>query len=404
MLGIRPRLAATALFAAAALGLLLARPIPGASAALQRGARQPARQVARVRNPSSSLLTPAQRLAAVRAQIAYAAMQSRYYIGGSSSLYRDVGRSVSDAWPYGQALAATISVAALPNMYGRYLPDLTARLRGLALYADTTDPQPAGYQSAPGPPYGRGGARFNDDNEWLGIELLRLFHISHQQSLLDAASGLLQMVTVQWSASSPDCAGGVPWSPTVNGDRNTVSNATGAELAAQLYLTTPNPVFLDWSKAMYEWTRACLLAPDGLYGDHIGADGTFDSTEWTYNQGTMIGTGAMLYQATRNPVYLDEALQTANIAIAKFTPEALAQQPISFDAIFIRNLLLLGTVSGDSRYGAYTTAFADDAWANVRDPQSNLFLADPLGGTQLIDQAAMVQVYALLAEPATAYF
>ena len=40
----------------------------------------------------------------------------------------------------------------------------------------------------------------------------------------------------------------------------------------------------------------------------------------------------------------------------------------------------------------------------MRDWRSGLFLADPGGQTQLMDQAAMVQVYALLAEPTSAYF
>ncbi len=93
----------------------------------------------------------------------------------------------------------------------------------------------------------------------------------------------------------------MPWQNIkLNGDRNTVTDATGAELGAQLYLTTGNAADLQWAISMYNWVRGCLLNSDGLYGDHIDGSGQIDPTEWTYNQGTMIGAGVMLYQATHN--------------------------------------------------------------------------------------------------------
>jgi hypothetical protein len=330
---------------------------------------------------------------------AYAAMQNAFY-SPSTGLYPD-----ADAWPYGQAMAATISVAALPGLHSRYAPDLVARLSGLQAYADHADPAPAGYVSTLGSSSPTG-ARFNDDNEWIGIELLRLYHLDHQAELLASASGLLTMVTNQWSTSTTQaCPGGVPWENiSINGDRNTVSNATGAELGAQLYLTTQNPTDLQWAVQMYNWVRGCLLNSDGLYGDHIQASGQVDPTEWTYNQGTMIGAGVMLYQATHNSGYLAQAEATAIAGLKTFTPQDLAVQPVGFDAIYIRNLLLLGGVSGDPRYQRFAQWFANDEWYNVRDATTGLFQSGPGGQTELLSQAAMVQVYALLAEPPSAYF
>jgi hypothetical protein len=345
----------------------------------------------------------AQALAAMndrRARAAYAAMQKAYY-APRSGLYRGV-----PVWPYSQAMAATISVAALPNMHSRFRSDLIARLRGLQAYADHVDPAPAGYVSSFSPPLGPGGPRFNDDNEWIAIELLRLHHINHQAALLGSAAKLFTMVYSQWdNRTGVSCPGGVPWtSLRVNGDRNTVTDAPGAELGAQLYLTTGQSTYLQWAQKMYGWVRGCLLNPDGLYGDHVSGDGSIDHTEWTYNQGTMIGAGVMLYQATHDPAYLNQAEVTAQAALAHFGPEQLAQQPVYFNAIYIRNLLLLGAASRDPRYARFAQWFAADAWSNVRDDDTGLFLADPGGATQLLDQASMVQVYALLAEPTRAYF
>ena len=355
---------------------------------------------------SSRRATDAQRAAAAqsavnqaRAIAAYQAMQRRYYDPGTG-LYRG-----ATAWPYSQAMAATISVAALAHQHANYRPDLIARLSGLQAYADHTDPAPAGFVSQLKAP-STGGSRFNDDNEWIGVELIRLFHINRQRLLLLAAGGLMQMVYAQWDTTPGiACPGGVPWEKiTVNGDRNTVSNATGAELGAQLYLRTGQASFLQEAEAMYNWVRSCLVQPNGLYGDHIDSAGEIDPTEWTYNQGTMIGAGVMLYQATHQAVFLQQAEATGLAALSTYSLATMADQPVSFNAIYVRNLLLLGAASGNPVFGRFAQYFANDAWHNVRDFDNNLFLADPGGSTRLIDQAAMTQVYALLAEPVDSYF
>lgn len=339
-----------------------------------------------------------------RALAAYAAMQRAYYVP-RAGLYRDTsGGRYAYVWPYSQAMAATISIAALHDLHRRYRPDLQARLAGLESYADHTDAQPAGYTAiAVG---GRSASRYNDDNEWIGIELIRLDHLARDPHLLTAASRQFNFVATQWDQrSGVPCPGGVPWQALTPGTtRNTVSNATGAELGAQLYMRTHQLGYLEKAIQMYGWVRSCLLAPNGLYGDHVDDAGALDATQWTYNQGTMIGAGVMLYQATRQPVYLQQAQDTAQAALATFTPEILAQQPLAFDAIYVRNLLLLGAQTGDQRYRSFAAWFAGDAWSNVRDAASGLFLAGPGGTTQLGDQAAMVQVYALLASAPSTYF
>jgi hypothetical protein len=333
------------------------------------------------------------RLDASRAVASYQVMQRTYYL---SSIGRYRG---AFAWPYSQAMGATISVASLPGMHRPLRYDLIARLNGLAAYADHADPPPGGY-FAYAHSNSTSSTRFNDDNEWIGIELLRLYHLDHQKALVAAAGNLMALVWSQWQGSSATCPGGVPWERIeANGDRNTVSNATGAELGAQLYLYTGQQSYLDEAVQMYNWVRHCLLTPDGLYADHLSGDGSLDPTEWTYNQGEMIGAGVMLFKATGNGGYLDQAQATAKTALAAFGPAQLADQATTFNAIYIRNLLLLGGVSGDPQYARFAQWYADDAWANVRDPDTGLFRAGPGGTTQLLDQASMAQLYALLAEP-----
>ncbi len=371
---------------------------PGGSSSKTGPARKPAarKRSSKRRRHHHPVLSHQQRLENLNSQRAtatYQVMQSKYYDASNNSYYGTF------AWPYSQAMGATISVASLPNMHHQLRTDLVARLTGLEVYADHADPPPAGYLSEPGND-STTAARFNDDNEWIGIELLRLYHLDHQQGLISAAGDLMQMVWSQWQGSDTTCPGGVPWERlTDNGDRNTVSNATGAELGAQLYLYTGNQAYLNEAIQMYNWVRSCLMNPDGLYADHITGGGDIDDTEWTYNQGEMIGAGVMLTKATGNAGYENQAIATAQTAMSAFGPAQLAAQPTTFDAIYMRNLLLLGGMTGDPRYASFVQWFADDAWDNVRDPNSGLFLSGPGGTTTLLDQASMAQLYALLAEP-----
>jgi len=254
------------------------------------------------------------------------------------------------------------------------------------------------------PPHGPGGDRYNDDNEWFGIELIRAYHVSGQPTL-NKAKMVFNLVTSQWDVrANVLCPGGIPQAPRVNGDRNTVSNAPAAQLGLQLYLRTRQPAYLQAARRMYDWVRACLLTSDGLYEDHIDRRGRVDATKWTYNQGTMIGAGVMLYEATHDPRYLEQAKFTANRAFHAFGPAQLTRQPLYFHAIYIRNLLLLGSETGDRQYLRFAQRFAAVEWRKDRDRHSGLFTADPDREERLLDQAAMVQIYALLEVRPRNYF
>jgi hypothetical protein len=335
-----------------------------------------------------------------RAVSAYRAMQQHYYIG-RKGLYK--GDPYANAWPYGQALAATISVATLPGMRTEFRRDVRARLRGLEAYADRRSPPPAGYLSKVGPPHGRGGARYLDDNLWFGIELARAQHVLGLPTL-EKAKRVFALVSSHWDVRPlAPCPGGAFWAPRISGDRNTVSNAPAAQLGAQLYMRTGQPGYLTEAKRAYEWVRGCLLTPTGLYSDHIDGRGRIDTREWTYNQGTMIGAGVMLYQATRDRGYLEQAKFTAEAALRAFTPRALDAQPDFFTAIYIRNLLLLGEAVGDPRYHDFAQWFAAGEWSDGRDHRNGLFTGHR-GGERLLDQAGMVQVYAMLVAGPGTYF
>lgn len=336
-----------------------------------------------------------------RALASYRALQSTFF-DARTDLYRRCPRCTgpgryAQAWPFSQAFAATVNLAALPDGPARFGADAQRRLRGAARYW-LGSATPPGYMAEVGPPYGRGGPMFHDDNEWIGLALVEEHRLLGTKGALAQAERVFSLVVSGWDGNQSDpCPGGVFWTrASWNRDRNTVSTAPGAELALRLYEATGRRFYLVWAKRMYDWVDRCLRAPDGLYWDHIDLHGAIDRHEWSYNQGSMLGASALLYRATGDPAYLERARQIAAAALAQLGQRRGAEPPF-FVAILFSNLLLLESVSGDRSDRAAMEAYAEHVWRTRRDPRTGLFVFHPGQPARLLEQAAMVRIYAGLA-------
>src|SRR5271166_4964756 len=132
-----------------------------------------------------------------RALVAFEAMQRYYYLQGSG-LY--VGEPFSYLWPFSQAFAATVTMSNVPVLAASFVPEIHARLIGLRTYLDISNsgaPEGsftstlAAFDGTVAPPAGPGGTKYYDDNEWVGIELARLYRITHNVSELGTAEGIM---------------------------------------------------------------------------------------------------------------------------------------------------------------------------------------------------------------------
>ena len=127
--------------------------------------------------------------------------------------------------------------------------------------------------------------------------------------------------------------------------------------------------------------------------DQIASDGTQTPTIWSYNQGSMIGAGVLLARQTGEKLFLDQATETAAAYIATHgVPELTTQDP-AFNAVLLRNLLVLDQERPDHHYRSITAQYASDMWASKRS-RHGLFEGN---GSPLHNAAAMIQIYALLA-------
>ncbi len=346
-----------------------------------------------------------------RAWLSFQEMQRYYYLLGSG-LYR--GEPFSYLWSFSQAMAATVSMANIPKLQSVMRRELKARVVGLRSYLDTDNSGAvegtytstlAAYDGTTAPPTGPGGAKFYDDNDWVGIELVRMYELSHEPSLLGSAEGIMAFEVAGWQVTPQlGCAGGLPFSNGAeNNERNTITTAPAAELAIQLYRITGQSAYLQFAVGAYEWVRACLLEANGMYGDHINRRGQLEPHLWSYTQGAMIGAGTLLYQATGNGAYLYQARQTAAAALAYFTPERLSLEIPFFVSVYFRNLLYLDSVTHDPPGAKIAQEYVDYAWQHQR-LANDLFVAGSPPSGQLLVQAAIVQIYALLSSSPKTYF
>jgi hypothetical protein len=310
-----------------------------------------------------------------RARLAYAALQ-RMYVDSRSGLYRKAigSRDAARAWPFSQALQAALSVARLPHS--------TAARRAVPLrfaLLDRRFRRHGLYTARPGGPV------YYDDNEWIALDLLNWHPLHPSKAAVRKAMRIFRAVADAWSDDpAKTCPGGVRWTDAPgNEDRNTVSTANGAIVGLRLYAVTHRPFLLAWARRMLSWLDRCMLAPDGLYWDHIRGNGRVDTTEWSYNQGSVMEAYRLLYLETGDSSNLARAESIADSTLAAFRQRWSSGEPPVFAAIFFRRLLKLARFAGPRGYVTAAQRYADRLWA-----------ARQKG---LLTQAALVQVYAALA-------
>jgi hypothetical protein len=343
-----------------------------------------------------------------RAVATYQALQDNLYLP-KYRLYQasDPTQKFGYLWDFVNAWAATNYMAAIPGIGHRYHSDMLARDQGVLDYYDTQETSPTG-QSQP-PAFASGVLRpvnsdqptYYDDNAWVGLNFLQEYGLTRQRPDLVRAEGVFHFVVSGWDTrTAVACPGGVFWEDVAGSPRNTVSNAPNAEVGLEIYQATHDPYYLTWATRMYDWVRGCLMNSEGMYYDHLDDSGSVSTALWSYNQGTMIGAGTLLYQITRNRTYLEQAEQTAAASVSYYSSGSnLYEQPDVFNAILFRNLFALAKIDHDPSYARLAASYADTAW--LQDRQSNgLFTdPDPSGGESLENQTApMAEIYALLAQ------
>lgn len=339
---------------------------------------------------------------AQRARHAYDALCHRLYDRPTRGFRRAPGRkgnSPEGLWPYANAWAATCAITEVDEGWEG---DLEDRLAGLLAYH--SDPEAALGSSGPlsfephvTPPFGLGGDPFYDDNGWVALALLHHARITGGSTLYELAERVFGFVASGWS-QDPELShpGGVRWAvPASKVTRNACSTAPAIEVAALLFQHSRDSLKLDWAVRAYRWMRDTLRGPDELYADRIEPDGIVHRQKWSYNQGAMIGAGALLHAATGEQQYLKDAQRTASASLGWLGSSGVVdtQRPPLF-SIYLRNLLLLPGLTPSSDEIGVARSYAESWWNGPARRSDGLFQR----GDDLVNPTAgMVMIYSLLA-------
>lgn len=359
----------------------------------------------------ASAATPADARSLSRARATYEALEKYFDTADGTGLVREhypagaEDRPYSYEWPLSQVHVAALDLAFADR---RHAPALATRAKAQELYWNPSGGTTGlpGYDSYPVAPHGEGGDMFYDDNEWVGLAKCQLHLQTGDRAALRRAEEIFDLVESGWD-TDPDhpSPGGVFWTQADwSRTRNTVSNMPGAQLGLRLHQITGRSRYLESSRRFYDWTNTHLRTPEGLYRDSLDLTGSVDRTVWSYNQGVPVGAGVLLYGATRDRNHLGQARRTAEAAYTHFVTEGrLSAQPVFFNSIFFKNLLLLESVTGGSVYRRAMADYADHLWSERRDSSTGLMRFGADGKTQAIEQAAAIQIFAVLAWPRGAW-
>jgi hypothetical protein len=146
----------------------------------------------------------------------------RAFLDRSHGVFREESgrRDTARAWPYSQALAATLAMTKVPNRGRRYVADAGRRVSGLAGYQRTD----GAFAAVRGPK----GATYYDDNEWIALELLRWYDLRSSPRALAGAERLFRLVVSAWDSDQTHaCPGGVFWT-TERGNRTATPSRPAA--------------------------------------------------------------------------------------------------------------------------------------------------------------------------------
>ncbi len=306
-------------------------------------------------------------------------------------------RDIASCWDMGQVMESLTSSA---QVFGDALDSgkLRQALNAMNKYFDKNS-RPPGYDSGFGPQ----GDKYYDDNAWVGIACMDAYKYKKDPYWLDKAKRIFEFD--EFGARGTDKLakpGGVFWTQQPdNLYRATVSTAGSAQLALQLYEVTQNKRHLEFARQQFDWVNQYLRTPAGLYKDGMDKDGKLHPEAYTYNQGLMLGDAAMLYKATKDPLYLKMAQDIAKTSLAAFddngskipgeNPNPFSKQPLFFNAVFFKNLMLLDSISPDASYRKALDDYANKVKSTVN--------ADGLvtveGRHTLLDQSSAIQVLEL---------
>jgi rhamnogalacturonyl hydrolase YesR len=234
--------------------------------------------------------------------------------------------------------------------------------------------------------------RFYDDNQWIAIAYLDAYNRNHNTKYLQVSEMICRFML---GGLDTVAGGGMYWKEGDKTTKNTCSNGPGVLVLLQLYKITHKAEYLKTALGVYQWTNKHLQSPEGTYWDNIQTSTLkIGKAIFTYNTGTMLQSNVLLYQITKDKKYLAEAERIAKAGRDYFFKNGrLPNGNYWFNAVMLRGYAELYKIDSNKAWIDFYEQDADAIWNTERDANNML---GPNTSKKLIDQAAMIEIYARL--------
>jgi predicted alpha-1,6-mannanase (GH76 family) len=222
---------------------------------------------------------------------------------------------------------------------------------------------------------------YYDDSGWWALAWIAAYDATGNSSYLSMAETIFTYMTGGWDNV---CDGGIYWT-TARSYKNAVANELFLDVAAKLANRTTGTAsasYLVWAQKEWAWfINSGMINSSNLINDGLsGACLNNNATEWTYNQGVVLGGLVELYKADQDPTLLPKAQAIATAVTTKLVNSQgiLVDTSVSggdapqFKGIFMRNLMALYQAAPNPQYKAFVDANANSIWTNDQGPNYKL--------------------------------
>jgi predicted alpha-1,6-mannanase (GH76 family) len=157
---------------------------------------------------------------------------------------------------------------------------------------------------------------YYDDMAWLAIASLRAYQNTNDAEYMAAVQALWQDMKTGQHAEQ---GGALQWNKNAPHSFNACTNGPAIIVATRLYRVNGNKQDLQTAKDIYTWMKGTLIDPGtGAVWDSYNDSTNHTNKDWifSYNVGAWIGAGLELYKVTGEQIYLDDAVKSAEYAMA----------------------------------------------------------------------------------------
>lgn len=203
---------------------------------------------------------------------------------------------------------------------------------------------------------------YYDDEGWWALAWIDAYDLTHRPEYLATAESIFANMTGGWDNT---CRGGLWWSKKrtyKNAIPNELFLSVAAHLAARAQTPEARASYLHWALREWSWFRHSGM----IESNHLVSDGLTTAcrdnhkTEWTYNQGVILGGLTQLARIRHRGGFLRPATRIANAAVVRLaSPDGILHEPCEprcgadgtqFKGIFVRNLAELDQLHPRSAY------------------------------------------------------